>query len=314
MKEVFLGEVIRQRRLELGLTQENLCEGICEPITISRLENGKQTPSRNRIKALLQRLGLPDDRFYGLLSVNELQIISLEKEIVSCHVRFDRSVPEERSGIRKEAFEKHRELENAMEKDDTLSRQLILRSRYLLGTESGSYSFEDGLAILLEAMHLTSPRFNLEKIGEGLYTENEIKLINNIAQCYIRAEKHHDAIAVLSQLLYYLKSHLQKIPPNRTHIPLVSFNYARELEIVHRYDEAMKIADYARKICVDYGHYEFLPDLIAILAECHYHKGSLSESAELYRQAFYLYKVMDDTHNRAIIQAEARDFLNLILE
>ena len=30
MKEVFLGEVIRQRRLELGLTQEELCEGICE--------------------------------------------------------------------------------------------------------------------------------------------------------------------------------------------------------------------------------------------------------------------------------------------
>ena len=38
MKEVFLGEVIRQRRLELGLTQEELCEGICEPMTISRFE------------------------------------------------------------------------------------------------------------------------------------------------------------------------------------------------------------------------------------------------------------------------------------
>ena len=50
---------MKQRRLELGLTQEELCEGICEPITISRMENGRQTPSRNRINALLQRLGLP---------------------------------------------------------------------------------------------------------------------------------------------------------------------------------------------------------------------------------------------------------------
>ena len=41
MKEVFLGEVIRQRRLELGLTQEELCEGICEPMTISRFEIGR---------------------------------------------------------------------------------------------------------------------------------------------------------------------------------------------------------------------------------------------------------------------------------
>ncbi len=45
MKEVFLGEVIRQRRLELGLTQEELCEGICEPMTISRLKmDGKHRP------------------------------------------------------------------------------------------------------------------------------------------------------------------------------------------------------------------------------------------------------------------------------
>ena len=42
MKEIFLGEFIKQRRLELGLTQEQLCEGICEPMTISRIENGRQ--------------------------------------------------------------------------------------------------------------------------------------------------------------------------------------------------------------------------------------------------------------------------------
>lgn len=314
MKEIFLGEVIRQRRLELGLTQEELCEGICEPMTISRFENGKQTPSRNRIKALLQRLGLPDDRFYGLLNVKELQISSLEKEIVSCHVRFERSAPEERNRIREDTLEKHRELERIMDPDDTLSRQLILRSRFILGTESGPYTPDEGLALLNEAISLTSPRFDLKNIGQGLYTENEIKLINNIAQCYIRAGKHEDAIAVLQQLLFYLQTHLQKIPPNRIHIPLVAFNYARELEIVKRYDDSIQIAEYARKICVDYGHYEFLPDILAILAECHYHQGKLTESAELYRQSYYLYKVMDDTHNRAIIQAEAKDFLGLELD
>lgn len=41
MKELFLGEAVWQQRLAMGLTQEELCEGICEPITISRFENGK---------------------------------------------------------------------------------------------------------------------------------------------------------------------------------------------------------------------------------------------------------------------------------
>ena len=56
MQNFFLGDYIKQKRLDLGLTQEQLCDGICEPMTLSRLENGKQTPSRNRINALLQRL------------------------------------------------------------------------------------------------------------------------------------------------------------------------------------------------------------------------------------------------------------------
>ena len=87
MKEIFLGEFIKQRRLELGLTQEQLCEGICEPMTISRIENGRQTPSRNRINALLQRLGLPDDRYYALLSKNEAEVAGLQREIISCNIR-----------------------------------------------------------------------------------------------------------------------------------------------------------------------------------------------------------------------------------
>ena len=86
MKNVFLGEYVKQRRLDLGLTQEQLCDGICEPMTLSRLENGKQTPSRNRINALLQRLGLPDDRYFALLSKNELEMEALQKEIVACNV------------------------------------------------------------------------------------------------------------------------------------------------------------------------------------------------------------------------------------
>lgn len=314
MKEIFLGEIIRQRRLELGLTQEELCEGICEPMTISRFENGRQTPSRNRIKALLQRLGLPDDRFWGLLSAKELEISNLEKEIISCHVRFARATPEEKNIIREEAFTKHRELEGVIDKDDTLSRQLILRSKYLLGTENGPYSLDVGISMLLEAMHLTSPQFDLDQIGRGLYTENEIKLINNLANCYIRAGRHYDAIDVLKPLLHYLKTHMKNIPPNRAQIPMVAFNYARELEIVKRFDDAIEIAEYARRICIDYGVYTSLSDILMILAECHYHLGNHETSTELYRQAYYLFKIIEDEHNLAIIKVEAKEFLGLELD
>lgn len=314
MKEVFLGEVIRQRRLELGLTQEELCEGICEPMTISRFENGRQTPSRNRIKALLQRLGLPDDRFYGLLTTKELEISNLEKEITSCHVRFSRATPENKNRIREETFAKHRELERVIDKDDTLSRQLILRSKFFLGTENGPYSLDVGLSMLLEAMRLTSPKFDLDQIGRGLYTENEIKLINNMANCYIQAGRHYDAIDILKPLLRYLRTNMKDIPPNRAQIPMVAFNYARELAIVKRFDDAIEIAEYARRICIDYGVYTSLSGVLMLLAECHYHLGDHEKSVELYRQAYYLFKIIEDEDNLAIIKVEAKEFLGLELD
>ena len=289
MKEVFLGEVIRQRRLELGLTQEELCEGICEPMTISRFENGRQTPSRNRIKALLQRLGLPDDRFFGLLSTKEVQISNLENEIISCHVRFERAAPNEKNKIREDTFAKHKQLESLIDKDDTLS-------------------------MLLDAMHLTSPKFDLDQISRGLYTENEIKLINNMANCYIRAGRHYDAIDILKPLFRYLQTNLKNIPPNRAQIPMVAFNYARELEIVKRYNDAIEIAEYARKICIDYGVYTSLSGILMILAECYYHLKDHEKSIELYRQSYYLFKIIEDERNLAIIKTEAKKFLGLELD
>lgn len=311
MKELYLGEAVRQQRLALGLTQEEVCEGICEPITISRFENGKQTPSRNRIIAILQRLGMPSDRFYALLSAKETELADIEKEITSCHVRFERASREEKRAIREEAFALHRRLESVMEPDDTLSRQLILRSRFLLGTENGPYSLDDGMALLLQAIRLTSPRFDLERIGQGPYTEMEVKLISSIGSCYLRAGRHYDAIDVYKPLLRYLQKNWKNIPANTALIPMVAFNYARELAIVKRYDEAIEMAEYARGVCINYGNYHILPVLLHVLAECYYRTDKCEKSADLYRQAYYLYKAIGDDHNRAILESEAKEFLNL---
>ena len=51
-----LGETIRSLRRQHGLTQEQLAEGLCSPITISRIENERQMPSKTLLDALLARL------------------------------------------------------------------------------------------------------------------------------------------------------------------------------------------------------------------------------------------------------------------
>ena len=54
-----LGDCIRERRERLGVTQEELCEGICSVPTLSKIENGKQGMRLNQYIAIMERLGLP---------------------------------------------------------------------------------------------------------------------------------------------------------------------------------------------------------------------------------------------------------------
>ena len=126
MQEMFLGEAIKRRRLEMGLTQEQLSEGICEPITISRLENGKQTPSRNRINALLARLGLPTDRYYALLSKKELDVEELCSQIATCNIQFLNALEADRPYIRDKGLQMHKKLETLIQKDDMVDCKMKL--------------------------------------------------------------------------------------------------------------------------------------------------------------------------------------------
>ena len=52
-----LGPILKARREELGLSQEDLADGICAVPTLSRIENGERLPTKNHFEMLMQRLG-----------------------------------------------------------------------------------------------------------------------------------------------------------------------------------------------------------------------------------------------------------------
>lgn len=297
MREIPIGAYIRQNREAQGLTQQQLCEGICEPATISRIENGQQTPSRSRLSALLQRLGLPDDRYFALLGPNETEISSLQAEILSCNVH----------GQQKRGLELIARLENIMEADDHIIRQFVLRSRVLLG----DYGFEEQLDILLEATRLTVPRFDLDKIESFLYSFDEIKIINQIGNIYAHAGQQKKAIDIYSRLLQYVQQHNSNITQSTGQLTLVAYNYALELDVCHLYQDAVEIAELCRQTCVDYGHYQFLPGALHIMAECYHFMGDDEKSKDLYLQAYGIYKAIGNEHDLLLLKKDVREQLGV---
>lgn len=303
MQNFFLGDYIKQKRLDLGLTQEQLCEGICEPMTLSRLENGKQTPSRNRINALLQRMGLPDDRFFALLSKNELEMEALQKEIVACNVTEQVA----------EGFEKLAQFEALAAPDDQIAQQFILSSKVLLGRLDGRYMPREQIDMLMQAIRLTVPRFDLENIESFLYTKDEITIINQIGLAYSDDGQNKKAAEIYYQLLRYVRKHFKETITLIGALPLVLYNYARVLDLCGRYEEGAELAQECRKACIQYGHYQELPRCLEIEAECRHFMGDEEISKELYYQSYYLCKVVEYQVGLEIVKKEAKEYLNLTL-
>ena len=301
MQNIFIGECIRQRRKELNLTQEQVCDGICDLVSLSRIENGKQTPRRSIINALLQRLGLPDDHYYALVSENELEMEALKKEILACNAL---------SRIA-EGFEKIQMLDKLCEPEDQLTQQFILRSKVLLGSINGCYTFQEQIDLLIRAIRLTIPNFDLEELDQYLYTFDEIKIIIHIANSYSLDNQNEKAADIFSQLLKYIKKHAMETIASGGLLPLILYNYARALDLCERYKEASKYALQGQKACIDTGHYQSLPSCLEIYAECCHFLGCDAESAEAYTQAYHLCKVIGLQDDLEIVKTEAKKYLNL---
>ena len=301
MQNILIGDYIKQRRKELKLTQEQVCDGICDPVSLSRIENGKQTPKRSIINALLQRLGLPDARYYALASESELKMEALTKEIIGCTITCKVNI----------GFQKIEELQKEAEPDDTLTQQFILRSKAILGALDKRYSSEEQLALLLQAIHLTVPNFDLEEINQHLYTFDEVKAIVQIANVYSNFDQNEKAADIFSQLLKYVRKHYQEVITSGGLFPMILFNYARVLDLCGRYKEGKQLAEEGKNVCIQYGQYQTLPGCLEIYAECCHFMGEDNESAEAYCEAYYLCKVIGRQEDLEIIKAEAKKYLGI---
>ena len=304
MQNISIGECIRQRRKELSLTQEQVCDGICDPVSLSRIENGKQTPRRSVINALLQRLGLPDDRYYALVSENELEIEALRKEIISCNA----------TGKVSEAFEKLAQLEKLADPDDPIAQQFILRSREVSGCLDRRYTPQERIDLLIQAIRLTVPRFELDQIEQCLYSKDEIKIINQIGIAYSDDGQNEKAAELYAQLLRHVRKHFKETITSIGSLPMILYNYARVLDLCDRYKEGAELAQECRKACIQYGHYQYLPNCLEIEAECRHFMGDDKSSRELYCQSYYLCKVIGYQVGLDVVIKEAKEYLDMEFE
>lgn len=312
MKELRIGEVIKKRRKALGLSQRELCEGICEITTLSRIENGRQAPSYNRVKAILQRLDLPDDRYTALLDEDELRLEDLKREAVARVKLVTNASVQDKPKLREEALAAIQMLE-AFAGEDPLTQQAAMGLRVTLGKPEGPYSLEEKLELLLKAIRMTRPKFDLEEINDLRYSKGEMTLIIRIATAYALAGEKRKVLDIYSQLAKYARKHGWDQPRYAGNLVVILNNYARELNIDKRYEEALEIAQMGWNIAIKYNDYWCLGSLLSSQATSYAHLGETEKSKDLYYQTLYLYKALGDSDGITHLKNDARDTLGIEL-
>lgn len=202
MSNYHIGQYIKKRREELNVNQDALCYGICDRSTLSRIERGRQEPSYQVLKALLQRLGISENRCHILIGPQEFAIVELQREIVADNVKHDFSA----------ALQKIERLEALFQPEQQpILQQFVLRVRALAGYEKDGQHFDYDCPtqrrMLKQALELTCAGINLENMSGFLLGEDETKIINQIAITYSEEGKHRQAIEIYRQLIRYVESH-----------------------------------------------------------------------------------------------------------
>lgn len=225
-----LGPVIKNRREELGLTQEDLADGICSVPTLSRIENGERMPTKNHFDMLMQRLGYSDMYIDFYTNRQDFQIHELKNKIQRAYILGD--------------YEHARNILKEFESLDVertqIDQQFLMLYQVLLYKEN--YSNEEMLVLFEDALHLTCPRYDCDRIPHVL-SYVEIILLNNIAVNYDLAGNRDHAISILMSLKTFYDCHVVSEEESLRTRLMILYNLSKYLGQAKRYDECIGICD-----------------------------------------------------------------------
>ena len=160
-------DVLRTRREMFGLTQEQLCEGICSVKSLRRAEKGQTDMQRETLKKLLNRLGLSGQMQWSRLITSDREVIRMAEELADY-------INDRKFSVASKQLES---LKSRIDLDIPQNKQYFLEKQALLEFEQGKVTREEFVKMEKEALECTLE--NLYRKENVYLTEREIICISN---------------------------------------------------------------------------------------------------------------------------------------
>ena len=304
MDNILFGEIIKNRREELNMKQEELCDGVCERSTLSKIERGKNECSKYLAEVFLQRLNLPMDFYYASSSKTGIEQLNIRNKI--------------NDAIRMREYDKLPELieiGNQVQDNNLLFKQFIVETEgiYALRVEK---NIPKARELLIEAMVVLHKDFSFDNIEKYHLLKEEIIILNALANTYCDEEDYATAIDIFNRLLKTIESK-STVPDDEETMRMVimlKYNLSRSLGRADRYKECLDISEEAIELCRRYGRLTYMAELLINkgYALCSIH-GRKEEGILVLKDALTLNRLVGFEDNVKTIRRDVKHLFNVKL-
>lgn len=224
-------EVIRQERKASGFSQEMVSEGICTPESLSRIENGKRSPSNRNMGALLGKIRRRRERMHPRILAERYGILELERQ-------FRRYLNYYELEKAEEVLQK---LEEKADADNIENKQYIMAEKVRLALLNEKISYETGIEKLYEILKMTMP--DKTKLYEYHLTFRERNILNAIACQYSQNDRKEEAAKIWEKLLMNEEKSIVSRAYRMSDWELMTANLARTMNDLERSDAVVELCN-----------------------------------------------------------------------
>lgn len=293
-----LGDIVSMTRKALSITQEQLSEGICSIETLSRVESGRQNPSKDVYELLMERMGRVRERAYSMQSVSDFKALDLIR-------KFDKTL---------QAYDYHRAdyiLEDIVKMlgSTPLDKQFVIRAEGLVNYRLGRISTDEFLEELQKAIKITIPKYGKISLTNWPLTYSETVLILNLSTAYSEKGDYEKGIGTLKDVYSALKkSYMDEEQRVIMQIAVLN-NLSKWHGLIESHDKAIEIAIEGIEICRKFKIGSVLPSLLYNYVwnnEQLIEKGALSpenkrECINNLKKAYYIASAMQQSYTMEFI-------------
>lgn len=280
------GEIVRRKREELGLSQENLAQGICSSGTLSRIENGSQIPTRTHFERLNQRLCISQDVSLLATTSEVLTYIRVKNEI-------KRLLYQGNMGEIRTIWPRFLELSKHIA-EGTDDRQFI----EIVGTaiHREKYSIEERKQRYIQAMRYTCPHYREDAIPAVLSTDEAIGIVEiSICKFDNETDSQEGAIWNITKLQQHYENEVFDFESTAGLRFLIATTLSRFYLSAKAYDLCLEISNKYLRIAKENGYCANMCNLMKIQSSAYYRRrnpGDRERNIELYGQIVNLAKIM----------------------